>query len=85
MNDIRTYQLEVQGHMDENDLNTASPIQMKVERMDESATHMTVCTDQSGLIGLMRHLHARGLVLLSIHSDRSSPVVSQPYFDANRQ
>jgi len=82
---IRTYQLEVQGQLDNNDLNAASPIQMKIVRVDESATHLTVCTDQSGLIGLMRHLHARGLVLVSIHSDRSCPVVSQPDFDANHQ
>lgn len=72
MNDIRTYQLEVQCQLDENDRNAASPIQMKVVRMDGSATHMTVCTYQSGLIGLMRHLHARGLVLLSINSERIS-------------
>jgi len=73
MNDTRTYQIEVQDQVDENDLNAASPIHIQVTPADLSATLLTVCTDQSGLIGLIRHLHARGLVLLSINSVQPDP------------
>lgn len=70
MNDRYTYQIEVQGMVDENDLNAASPIQMTAVWVEPSATQLTFCTDQSGLIGLIRHLHARGLVLVFVNSGR---------------
>jgi hypothetical protein len=66
MQDICTYQIEVQGQMDEDTLNATSPLQMIVVRMDPVATLLTTCTDQSGLIGLIRHLHGHGFVLLSV-------------------
>ena len=100
MDDICTYQIEVRGQVDENDLNGMSPLQMTVVHSQDpkglhrayacidpcqdqnlgpskllekplgSSTLVAVCTDQSGLIGLMRHLHGRGLVLLSVHRER---------------
>ncbi len=72
MHDISTYQIEVRGQVDENDLNASSPLRMTVVRVDAdeehpyAATLFTIHADQSGLIGLMRHLHGRGLVLLSM-------------------
>jgi hypothetical protein len=66
MQEICTYQIEVQGQMDENDLNTMSPLEMTVVRVDTAATLFTIRADQSGLVGLIRHLHGRGFVLLSI-------------------
>jgi hypothetical protein len=72
MHDISTYQIEVRGQVDESDLNASSPLQMTVVRVDadekdpNAATLFTICADQSGLIGLIRHLHGRGLVLLSV-------------------
>jgi hypothetical protein len=39
-------------------------------RGDQAATLFTVCTDQSGLIGLMRHLHGLGFVFLSVNCER---------------
>jgi hypothetical protein len=30
----------------------------------------TVCTDQSGLVGVIRHLHRQGFVLLSVTRKR---------------
>ena len=70
MDDIRTYQIEVRGQVDENKLNATSPIQMTVVRMDTALTLFTIYTDQSGLVGLIRHLHGRGLELLSITRER---------------
>ena len=65
-----TYHIEVQGHVDENAFNATSPLQMRVVRIDPAATLFTVCADQSGLIGLIRHLHGQGFVLLSVTRER---------------
>jgi hypothetical protein len=70
MQEICTYQIEVQGQMDENDLNAMSPLEMTVIRGDTAATLFTICADQSGLVGLIRHLHGRGFVLLSVTRER---------------
>ena len=70
MDAICTYQVEVRGQVNENDLNAISPLRMAVVRADTALTLFTVCTDQSGLIGLLRHLHGRGFVLLSVDCER---------------
>ena len=67
MHDVCTYQIEVRGQVDENDINAMSPLQMTVVRVDTVATLFTVCADQSGFVGLIRHLHGRGFVLLSVY------------------
>jgi hypothetical protein len=67
MNDMCTYLIQLCGQVDEGEINATSPLWMTVERGNTAATVFTVCTDQSGLIGLMRHLHGRGFVLLSVH------------------
>ena len=75
MDDTCTYQIEVRGQAVENDLNAMSPLHLTVAQVDADEQHpytsmrLTVCTDQSGLVGLLRHLHARGLVLLSVHRE----------------
>ncbi len=80
MNDICTYLIELRGQVDEEEISAASPIQLIVKRggaeeaylepndleRPATATRLTVCTDQSGLIGLLRHLHGRGFILLSL-------------------
>ena len=75
MDDTCVYQIEVRGQVDENDLNAMSPLHMTVALVDAdkelpyASMRLAVRTDQSGLIGLLRHLHARGLVLLSVHRE----------------
>ena len=66
MNDIGTYLIQLRGQVEEGEINTMSPLQMTMERGDTAATVFTVRTDQSGLIGLLRHLHGLGLVLVSV-------------------
>ena len=66
MRDVYAYQIEVEGRVDQGDVNATSPRQVTVRRTDEIATLLTVRTDQAGLIGLLRHLHGRGEVLLSV-------------------
>ena len=61
-----TYQIKVQDRIDKNEFNAMSPTRMMIERLDSEETLFTVYTDQSGLIGIIRYLHSRGFVLLSI-------------------
>jgi len=65
MQEICTYHIAVQGQVNENELNTMSPLEMSVVRKDSAYTVFVTQTDQSGLIGLIRHLHGLGFVLLS--------------------
>jgi hypothetical protein len=67
MDDIQTYQIEVRGPLNEKNINSMSPVQIEVV---QEGSELTVCTDQSGFIRLLRHLHGRGIVLLSVHQGR---------------
>jgi menaquinone-dependent protoporphyrinogen oxidase len=73
MNQFATYQITLRGRVDEADLNATSPLQVTMAAATEEATQFCVDTDQSGLVGLVRHLHARGLVLLSVENAPSPP------------
>jgi hypothetical protein len=67
MNDLCTYYIQLRGQVDEGEINVLSPLEMRMERVDQAATLFGVCTDQSGLIGLLRRLHGLGLVFLSVN------------------
>lgn len=69
MEDFATYQIRIRGEAEADDLNTASPLQLNVEHADPNTTCITVHTDQAGVIGLIRHLHGLGFMLLSIMRD----------------
>ena len=64
---MNTYHIKVRGKVEESDFNPKSPLHITVIQTDLGATLFTLCTDQSGLIGLLRHLHGQGFVLLSVH------------------
>ncbi len=66
MNDLSDYQIQIDGRLDENELNALSPLRIQVEKAEADSTWLSVHTDQSGLIGLMRHLHGLGFVLLCV-------------------
>lgn len=70
MDEIYTYRLEVQGRVDEKEFNAMSPMRAVIVRSEPGATCFAVSTDQSGIIGLIRHLHRRGFILLSIYRER---------------
>jgi len=74
---INTYHIEVRGEVDMHTFNTNSPLQMKLVRTNPDATLFAVTTDQSGLIGLIRHLHGQGFVLLSFHRRTDETIISQ--------
>jgi hypothetical protein len=70
MDDTCTYRIELQGQLDEQDLTHASPLSITLLKSCPDSTLISVRTDQPGLIGLLRHLHGRGLVLLSVRCER---------------
>lgn len=59
------YRVQLRGEVDEAEINTMSPLHMTRQRMDTAGSLFFVHTDQSGLIGLLRHLHDLGFILLS--------------------
>ena len=74
VDDVCTYRIEVRGQVDERDLNAGSPLRVTVEWAATTATSCTIRADQSGLVGLIRHLHGRGFVLLSVCSDLQTTI-----------
>jgi len=66
MQEIYIYHIEVQGQVEEHDFNATSPLRVMVARTDAKSTLFTLHADQSGLVGLIRHLHHQGFVLLSV-------------------
>jgi hypothetical protein len=60
------YLIEVMGILHEADINPASPYDLKRTGVGATATTFSVVSDQAGLIGLLRFLHGRGLVLQSV-------------------
>jgi len=72
--DVCTYTIEVRGHVDENDVNATSPLRLEIQQTTETSSLIAACTDQCGMIALIRHLHGMGLVIESLHKG----VKSQP-------
>lgn len=66
MNDLCTFLIRLHGHVEADEVNAMTPLQMTRERIEPGATLFSVTTDQSGLIGLLRHLHGLGLLFLSV-------------------
>ena len=66
MRDICFYRIQLSGEADEGEINNMSPFHVSVEPAPAGSTWLTACTDQSGLIGSMRHLHGLGFVFVSM-------------------
>ena len=66
MGDFNTYLIELCGMMDEADINVMSTLELKAVSSEVGHSRFSVCTDQSGLIGLLRQIHARGIKLNSV-------------------
>jgi hypothetical protein len=66
MDDVHMYRIKVRGRVQASDLNATSPLRLSVERVEQASTILSLRTDQSGLIGMIRHLHGLGFMLLSI-------------------
>jgi hypothetical protein len=73
MPDIFSYQIELGGLVNENEINSMGPLQMTVAQSSPAkgsgaaSTLFILRTDQSGLIGLLRHLHGQGFEFLTVN------------------
>ena len=65
------YLIELVGILHEADINPASPYDLKRIGVGTTATTFSLVSDQAGLIGLLRYLHGRGLVLQSVRRVQS--------------
>ncbi|MFN2195337.1 MAG: hypothetical protein ACK2UW_04355 [Anaerolineales bacterium] len=66
MDDIRQFRIRILGQVEEAELNARSPLYLKVASSDKNATDLALEADQAGVIGVLRHLHGLGFVLLSL-------------------
>lgn len=64
MDAVRDYEICLAGELEDAGGLADGPLRTTVLRADERATVIAVRADQSGLIGMLRHLHGRGLVIL---------------------
>lgn len=72
INNVWTFLIEVMGALDEDILNATSPIQVRLVKIDSAVSTLCLNADQSGLIGLLRHLHQQGYLLLSVSRKKFS-------------
>lgn len=74
MKEFLEYRIQIQGKFDRDDLNRNSPVNLFLGEGSGSETYIEVHTDQSGLIGVLRYLHQRGIVIRSMNLfENSSP------------
>ncbi len=71
---VNHYLIRLSGQVDVTELNPASPQKMTLAGMETNATLLSICTDQSGLIGLLRHLHNLGFALVSIERQTETSI-----------
>jgi hypothetical protein len=69
MNQMNTYLIRLRGQVDVTDLNPMSPHQLTAVHMAPASTLICISTDQSGLLGMLVHLHNLGLTFLSVQQD----------------
>lgn len=83
MHNICTYHVDVKGQVDDAVFNASSPIKVQAGRAESEATRLTIHADQSGLIGLLRHLHQQGFVLLSVFRAQQNKIQEEQDEDSN--
>ncbi len=66
MHELYAYRIGVKEEVDETAFNRSSPLQITHLEAGAAGTYFHVFTDQSGLIGLLRHLHRQGFILLYV-------------------
>lgn len=67
MDDTCTYFIHLRGQVAADEINARSPLLLTQINTDPTLTRLNVTTDQAGLIGLLRHLHGSGFVILSVN------------------
>ena len=69
LNSLNSYEIKVCGQLDDSWLawfgEAKAPVEVMADEC-ESTTFSNIRMDQAGLVGLIRRLHGRGIVLISI-------------------
>ena len=65
-NDIRVYQIRLNGQMDEDFVAAFCPAETLLTDEGDTTRLANIRTDQSGIIGLIRSLHNLGCTILSV-------------------
>jgi hypothetical protein len=65
--DPRIYQITFKGQLDEDFLAAYCPPGFTLQNQEGFSKLSNVCTDQAGLIGLIRHLHNLGCTLIAVN------------------
>jgi hypothetical protein len=63
---METYRIRLRGQVDVEALNQMSPHQMTIIKYEGASTLLSIYTDQSGVIGMVRHLHNQGCFILAV-------------------
>jgi hypothetical protein len=66
MTDHCSYRIILRWLVSESDLADTGPLAVTIEPAKPGETLLILCTDQSGLVGFMRHLHGLGFIVQSI-------------------
>lgn len=66
-NDQRLYQIRFSGKVDDDFVTSFCPPGIIIERNVDITLLTNIRTDQSGIIGLIRHLHNLGCTILSMN------------------
>ncbi len=64
MGDITWYRILVRGRLSAEDIALFCPPGFRTEPSEGGMTALVVCSDQAGVVGLIRQLHGFGCVLL---------------------
>lgn len=68
--DQRVYRLALQGPIDQEFVEAYCPAGTVLAREGETAVLANIHADQSGIVGLTRHLHNLGCTLLSLETEQ---------------
>ena len=64
--DLRCYQLKITGQLDDDFVASFCPPETIIQRESDTTLLSNISTDQSGILGLIRHLHNLGCTILSM-------------------
>ncbi len=64
--DPRTYQITIQGQLDDGFVTAFCPAGTQRTCQADVTLLSNICTDQSGIVGLVRHLHNLGCTIVSL-------------------
>ncbi len=70
MQERRVYRLRLAGRLDEEFVAAYCPAGTLLREEEQATVLADICTDQSGFVGLIRHLHNLGITILTMDSCR---------------